>query len=109
MTSAAAALLLALAVAHPPAPEPATAQARPLALRYDLRPGDHLVYRQRLERGARSTSVDSRSEAEWETHVLVLAERGGSWRVGIQRNRTRPVPFSLARQRGSKLPVSTHL
>ncbi len=57
-------------------------------LRYGLQPGEHLVYRQRLERGIRSTSVDSRSEAEWESHVLVLAERGGSWRVGIQRNRT---------------------
>jgi dienelactone hydrolase len=37
----------------------------------------------------RSASVDSRSEAEWESHVLVLAERGGWWQVGIQRNRTR--------------------
>jgi dienelactone hydrolase len=89
MTSAAAALLVALAAAPPPAQEPATAQAAPLALRYRLQPGDHLVYRQRLERGVRSASVDSRSEAEWESHVLVLAERGGSWRVGIQRNRTR--------------------
>ena len=61
----------------------------PAVLRYDLQPGDHLVYRQRLERGIRSAIVDSRSEAEWENHVLVLAERSGSWRVGIQRNRTR--------------------
>jgi len=61
----------------------------PVALRYDLRPGDHLVYRQRLERGLRTANVESRSEAEWESHVLVLAERSGSWRVGIQRNRTR--------------------
>ena len=80
MTPAAAALLAALAAPSGPAPA---------VLRYDLRPGDHLVYRQRLERGIRSASVDSRSEAEWESHVLVLAERGGSWRVGIQRNRTR--------------------
>jgi poly(3-hydroxybutyrate) depolymerase len=80
MAPAAAALLLALA--SPPGPAPAV-------LRYDLRPGDHLVYRQRLERGTRSSSVDSRSALEWESHVLVLAERSGSWRVGIQRNRTR--------------------
>ena len=87
MTPAAAALVLALAGPEAGSPlQPASAR---IALRYDLRPGDHLVYRQRLERSVRSTSVDSRSEAEWESHVLVLAERGGSWRVGIQRNRTR--------------------
>ena len=63
--------------------------AAPPLLRYDLRPGDHLVYRQKLERSLRSASVESRSEAEWESHVLVLGDRGGSWRVGIQRNRTR--------------------
>jgi pimeloyl-ACP methyl ester carboxylesterase len=78
MTSPALALLLALA-----------AEAAPPAPRYDLRPGDHLVYRQRLERGLKSRGADSLSETEWESHVLVLAERGGSWRVGIQRNRTR--------------------
>jgi dienelactone hydrolase len=82
---AAAALLLALAR---PAGAPA-ASAAPVVLRYDLRPGDHLVYRQVLGRAVTSASVDSRSEAEWESHVLVLAERDGSWRVGIQRNRTR--------------------
>jgi dienelactone hydrolase len=80
MPPAAAALLVALAAASAPAPA---------VLRYDLRPGDHLVYRQWLERSTRSTSVESRSEAEWESHVLVLAERPGSWRVGVQRNRTR--------------------
>ena len=95
MTPAAAALLLAgaqhlLALAGPPAGSVlAASTSPPVVLRYDLRPGDHLVYRQRLERSVRSASVDSRSEAEWESHVLVLAERGGSWRVGIQRNRTR--------------------
>jgi pimeloyl-ACP methyl ester carboxylesterase len=84
VTPAAAVALLALAAAPPPGPAPA-----PTVLRYDLRPGDHLVYRQRLERASRSESVDSRSEAEWESHVMVLAERGGSWPVGIQRQRTR--------------------
>jgi pimeloyl-ACP methyl ester carboxylesterase len=80
MAPAAAALLVAFAAAS---------GAAPAVLRYDLRPGDHLVYRQSLERGTRSASVESRSEAEWESHVLVLAERSGSWRVGIQRNRIR--------------------
>jgi pimeloyl-ACP methyl ester carboxylesterase len=83
MMPAAAALLLAVT---PPQPSPAPA---PTVLRYDLRPGDHLVYRQRLERSLRSAFVESRSEAEWESHVLVLGERGGSWRIGVQRNRTR--------------------
>jgi dienelactone hydrolase len=77
--------LLALAAV----PTPVQAAPAPVALRYDLRPGDHLVYRQRLERGRKTASVESLSEAEWESHVLVLAERGGSWRVGIERNRTR--------------------
>jgi pimeloyl-ACP methyl ester carboxylesterase len=85
----AAALSLALAGWPQAASEPPPSRATPQALRYDLRPGDHLVYRQRLERGLRSASVDSRSEAEWESHVLVLTERGGAFRVGIQRNRTR--------------------
>jgi pimeloyl-ACP methyl ester carboxylesterase len=85
----AAALSLALAGWPQAASEPSPSRATPQALRYDLRPGDHLVYRQCLERGLRSASVDSRSEAEWESHVLVLAERGGAFRVGIQRNRTR--------------------
>jgi predicted esterase len=83
----AAALLLAVAAvaAGAPAGEPARGEAP----RYDLRPGDHLVYRQRLERGVRTAGVESRSVAEWDSHVLVLGERGGSWRVGVQRNRTR--------------------
>jgi pimeloyl-ACP methyl ester carboxylesterase len=85
MTRFAAALVLA--AASPLAAAPASPEA-PALLRYDLRPGDHLVYRQRLERSLRSASVESRSLAEWESHVLVLGERGGSWRVGIQRNRT---------------------
>ncbi len=89
MTPAAAALSLVLAAPPDHAPEPAPSAAAPRVLSYDLRPGDHLVYRQRLERELRSARVESRSEVEWESHVLVLAEREGSWRVGIQRNRTR--------------------
>lgn len=85
MSPAAAALALALAGL----PRPAPVAPAPLLLRYDLEPGDHIVYRQRLERAVRAAAVDSRSEAEWESHLLVLAERDGSWRVGIQRNRTR--------------------
>jgi dienelactone hydrolase len=77
--------VLALLLAAAPAPTPSASAP----LRYDLRPGDRIVYRQHLGRSLRSSSFDSHSEAEWETHVLVLAERGGSWRVGIQRNRTK--------------------
>jgi dienelactone hydrolase len=85
--SAAAALVLAHgATFQAAAPVPARA---PSVLRYDLRAGDRLVYRQRLDRTIRSASVDSQAEMEWESQVVVLAEREGSWRVGVQRNRTR--------------------
>jgi poly(3-hydroxybutyrate) depolymerase len=77
-----------LVVAAPPPSTPEPTPSR-TALHYSLRPGDHLVYRQRLERGSVSSTVETRSEAEWESHVLVLAERGGAWPVGVQRNRTR--------------------
>jgi dienelactone hydrolase len=99
VTPAAAALLLAGATpllagvsallarrADPPSPAAAPA---PTVLRYDLRPGDHVVYRQWLRRAVRSPAVDSLSEMEWESHLLVLADRGGASRVGVQRNRTR--------------------
>jgi acetyl esterase/lipase len=73
---AAAALALALAQ---PAEGP----------RYDIRPGDHLVFRQVLERSVRTERGRTAVRAEWETHMLVLLEAQGTLRVGVQRNRTR--------------------
>lgn len=72
-------------------------------LRYDLRPGDHLVYRQVLEeeldgrtlyglpgRQERTfgPAVQATRHAEWTSHLLVLDEQDGALIVGFQRNRT---------------------
>ena len=84
--------VLACAALLAPAPArslAAQAPAAPRALRYDLRPGDHLVYRQWLERRLRSSRFESQSETEWENHVLVLDGDDGAVRVAFQRNRTR--------------------
>jgi poly(3-hydroxybutyrate) depolymerase len=73
-------------------------------LRYDLRPGDHLVYRETLDRqtdnrkpyGLREPPArpfgepaQVHAQAEWTSHVLIAAAPGGAPVVGIQRNRTR--------------------
>lgn len=63
-------------------------------LHYDLRPGDHLVYHQSLERqvtGVGERDPQRRSFAlrrEWTSHVLVTRENNGWVAVGFQRNRT---------------------
>ena len=85
MTSAAAAL-----AAGPRGGAPARPRrpAAPLVLRYDLRPGDHLVYRQRLERasalGERRRAVARRSGRR---HVLVL---GRARRLVARRHPAQP-------------------
>ncbi|HXE89444.1 MAG TPA: HEAT repeat domain-containing protein [Terriglobales bacterium] len=66
---------------------PALAQEPLVALRYDLRPGDHLVYHQSLERETTGGRVEALSRASWTTHVLVADEHAGSMAVGFQRNR----------------------
>jgi predicted esterase len=85
--SLAAALLLAGAAATGRAAVPDAAAAR--VLRYDLRPGDHLVYRESLERRLRSAREQQDADVAWEAHVLVVEAGDGHWRVGIQRNRTK--------------------
>jgi dienelactone hydrolase len=63
-------------------------------LRYDLRPGDHLIYQQSLERevtGVKERDPDERNfsvRAAWTSHVLVTGESSGNLIVGFQRNRT---------------------
>jgi pimeloyl-ACP methyl ester carboxylesterase len=69
-------------------PGPAAAADEPRVLRYDLRPGDHLVYRETLERTVRSAREEQQARMAWDAHVLVVAAGDGHWRVGIQRNRT---------------------
>jgi hypothetical protein len=92
----AAALTVPLASAQDP--------ARSARLRYDLKPGDHLIYRQTLEReidnrkpyGLRQPPprpygdpIQTAARAEWTAHLVVVRGPGGTVVVGVQRNRTR--------------------
>jgi poly(3-hydroxybutyrate) depolymerase len=76
----------------------------PVLLRYGLQPGDHLVYRQTLERetdnrkpyGLREPPAkpygdpsQTSARAEWTAHLVVSPGPAGAVVVGIQRNRTR--------------------
>ncbi len=75
----------------------------PAPLRYDLRTGDHLVYRQTFEReidgrapyglgergrGIAATGRQAVSRAEWTVHVIVLSAGEASVVVGMERQRT---------------------
>jgi poly(3-hydroxybutyrate) depolymerase len=82
------ALLAGLSSPASGATQQTTSPAAPIALRYDLRPGDHLVYRETLRRETHGR-VEAASAAEWTTHVLVFASAGGEATIGVQRNRTR--------------------
>jgi pimeloyl-ACP methyl ester carboxylesterase len=67
---------------------PIVLRGQPAPLRYDLQPGDHLVYRERLDR--RVTGEDSQNHvvAEWTTHILATGTCPGCVVTGFQRNRT---------------------
>ncbi len=86
-------LFCALALAPPSAGLAVSALAEEprVELRYDLRPGDHLVYRQVFERDGNNSyyGYDFLYRREWTSHVLVTGEQSGSFAVGFQRNRTR--------------------
>lgn len=56
------------------------------AWKYDLQPGDHLTYRETIEREGRGES-ETKTRAQFTSHVLVLGERSGTLSVGFQRNR----------------------
>ncbi len=64
----------------------ATAQTAP-AWRYDLRTGDHLIYRHSFHRQRQSNDEQTQSEARFRTHVLVTGEKAGRISLGFQRNR----------------------
>lgn len=68
-----------------PAVRPVTAQT-PI-WRYDLRPGDHLTYRYTTKRQTVSKDEQSRIEARYRTHVLVIAADADRITLGFQRNR----------------------
>ena len=66
----------------------ATSQTSP-AWRYDLRPGDHLIYRYSFHRQTESSNNDEQSHVDlrFRTHVLVTGETAGHISLGFQRNR----------------------
>ena len=57
------------------------------AWRYDLHPGDHLIYRYTFQRRTQSDEEQIQVEARFRTHVLVAAENAGRISLGFQRNR----------------------
>ena len=66
----------------------AFASAQPAASwRYDLRPGDDLVYRYSDHRQSESRDEQWQVEARFRTHVLVAGEKAGRISLGFQRNR----------------------
>ena len=89
MRSAALAVLAAVAASAPgqgPAPPPAGERT---SLRYDLRSGDRIVYRESLNRKVRTARDEQEAVLGWDAHVVVTDAGEGSARVGIQRTRTR--------------------
>ena len=56
-------------------------------LRYDLRPGDRVVYRQTLVRTGKGADFEYETRASWTSQVLVVGTRGGRAVVGFQRSR----------------------
>jgi len=75
-------LLLAYSVCIAGASEPGGA-----SWKYDLRPGDHLVYRYIFERHYKSPTRETESRITFKTHVLVVGANGQTLSVGFQRNR----------------------
>jgi pimeloyl-ACP methyl ester carboxylesterase len=58
--------------------------------RYDLLPGDHLIYRYSLERSTQGKDQGNetvRLEARFQTHVLAVGATAGNIAIGFQRNR----------------------
>ncbi|MGB6387462.1 MAG: dienelactone hydrolase family protein [Terriglobales bacterium] len=64
----------------------AAAQTSP-AWRYDLRPGDHLIYRYSFHRQTETKDEQSQVDVRFRTHVLVTGENAGRISLGFQRNR----------------------
>jgi pimeloyl-ACP methyl ester carboxylesterase len=64
-----------------------TAAQTPSNWRYDLRPGDRLVYSYTIHRQTRSDDAESETEARFHTQVVIAGEREGILSAGFQRNR----------------------
>lgn len=65
----------------------ASAQDGGIPLRYKLRAGDHLIYREVFERDGNSAEQSFRTRTVFLNHLVVLDEAGGTVLAGIQRNR----------------------
>ncbi|MGA3087759.1 MAG: dienelactone hydrolase family protein [Terriglobales bacterium] len=68
-------------------PASVTAAQAPLPWRYDLRPGDHLIYRYSYQRQMHDKEDSSRVEARFQTQVLVVRADPEQITLGFQRNR----------------------
>lgn len=55
--------------------------------RYDLRAGDHLIYRYTLERNVQGEETQTQVLARFQTHVLVAGASSTQITLGFQRNR----------------------
>jgi dienelactone hydrolase len=88
MTTAAVATLLALAVASGE------------SARYDLRPGDHLVFEETVRRSVESNAARFETVMRFRNHVLVTGQGQESLRVGTQRNRLSAEMLRYAGPRG---------
>ena len=91
LPSPATALLLHLA--FPVAATATPGPAEPKHLRYELRGGDRLVYRERLERRSRGERGEATVEGHWTTRVLVLGGSSDGFVVGFQRRRESAEPL----------------
>ena len=65
----------------------ASGQTSQPLLRYKLRAGDHLIYREVFEREGKSSDQTFKTRSVFRNDVVVLDEAGGTVLVGIQRNR----------------------
>ncbi len=65
----------------------ASGQTSQPLLRYKLRAGDHLIYREVFEREGKSADQTFRTRAVFRNDVVVLGDASGTILVGIQRNR----------------------
>jgi pimeloyl-ACP methyl ester carboxylesterase len=64
-----------------------SATAQSAAWRYNLHPGDRLVYSYTFHREVRTDEVQSTVEAKFHTYIVIAGERSGVFSAGFQRNR----------------------
>jgi hypothetical protein len=64
--------------------------------RYDLRPGDRLVYSYIFHREVRSDEAETAVEARFHTQVLVASDRGGVFSAASSVIGTAPISSSIA-------------